>query len=246
MLRKARYRVALCVLLLVCAYITLEMLASPYQPPWQSRRLAFTVYTDSLDSKDFKFIESSDTRSIDGIYLAVVLIQIIESPIYYRDEFDSLWMGFMLIDIGKRIEIGWRAEMRPGISFTGEANQASVDIEDIKSPEFLRSMILGVSSEHDLTPAMEQVLRYSPLLGGKDIHYPRFLTAIIANIIWLLGWLTLVFEGILAYLRGRRRKHQRHHDLCLRCSYQLTRDLHQCPECGTQINWRSYSPEARV
>jgi len=240
MLRKARYRVVLYILLLLIAYIALQMLASPDQPPWGSHRLAFTVYADSLDSTEFKVIESSDSRTIDGVYLAVVLIQIIESPVYFRDEFELLDTGF------KRVEIGRSVEVRPGFNLTADANDASADIAAIRSNDFLKDLILTSVEEGDLTPAMEHLIRDNATLGGKVIEYPRLVTTVVANVLWMFGWLALVFEGILEYLRGRRRKHQRHHDLCLHCSYQLTRDLQQCPECGTQINWRSYSPEARV
>lgn len=210
------------------------------QPPWRSHRLVYTVYADSLESTTFHIIESSEDEQIDGVYLAVILINILESPLYEYKDFKFPMTKF------NRIEIGRHVQLRRGFNFTEDANNASVDFKKLQSDPFLRTTILNSIESGELTPAMEHTIRNNPTLDGKVYNYPRVFIAMIANAMWLLGWIALLVEIIFAHLRRKKNRHRYFNDLCYRCDYQLTRDMHQCPECGTQINWRSYLPEKRT
>lgn len=239
MLGKARFRCAIIILLLVSAYMVFQVLGSEGIPPWRSHRLALTVVTDSLDSESFSVIDSSDSNDINGIYLAVIQVQIIESPVYFRDEFNFLSQGF------NRIEIGRKVEIRPGFSFTAEANDASIDLEYLQSTEFLRSTILGSIEGHELSPAMDRIVRGGPTLAGKVYNYPRAVAAIAAGLVWVLGWLAMLVELVLAHIRRKRLRHRCFNDLCLNCAYKLNRGMSQCPECGEAVDWRAY-PTSRI
>lgn len=228
------------VVILMSAYGILQVLARPNPNPWRSHRLAYSVFADSTASAEYRIIDSTDTREDEGVMIAVVNVQIIESPIYFRDEFAFMprW--------GKRIEIGRDVEVRPGYNFNAIGEGAANQQDAIQTFQFVRDSILDLVDEGDLTPTMDSTIRNSATLGGKMIDTPRVVRTFIAMSLWVLMWFVLLFELVLAYFRRKKNRHRYFNDLCFRCDYQLTRDMHQCPECGTQINWRSYLPENGV
>ncbi len=240
MLRKAWFRCALYALVLVSTYSVLQVLARPNPYPWRSHRLVYSIYADSVTSTEFRVIDASDPTVEMGVLIAVVNVQVMESPVYFQDEFAHVprW--------GKRIEIGRKVEVRPGFNFKATGEGVSNQQESLQSYEFVRDSILDIVDEGDLTPAMESTIRKSATLRGTVIDTPRVVLTFIAMSLWALMWFALIFELISARIRRKKNRHRYFNDLCFRCDYQLTRDMHQCPECGRQINWRSYIPKARV
>ncbi len=172
--------------------------------------------------------------------IAVVHVQIIESPVYFRDEFAYMprW--------GKRIEIGREVEVRPGYNFSAIGEGAALQQNSLHAVQFVRDSILDLVDEGDMTPTMDSTIRKSATLSGTVIDTPRVVLTFIAMSLWALMWFALLIELISARIRRKKNRHRYFNDLCFRCDYQLTRDMHQCPECGRQINWRSYIPKARV
>ncbi len=235
MLPRARYRCLLYILVLLCAYIAIRMMAEANETPGKSFRINRTVYVDSLNSNELKVIDSADAGSVDGVYIAVILINVIESPVYFRDVYNYPTVPSSRIEIGKHIDL------RPGFSYTAESNLSNADVRAIESEEFLRNSILAATQGLKFSPAMQRALRKGTSLGGRVLNYPKLITVVIVDMLWVLGWVALLAEGVLAYYRGKRHQRQRHCELCFQCSYQLSRDMVQCPECGQQIHWRAYA-----
>jgi predicted RNA-binding Zn-ribbon protein involved in translation (DUF1610 family) len=240
MLNLARYRCLFYILTLIAAYIAMEALGGERLHPWRSHRMVFAAYVDSLDSTDFYIVESTDTQPDDGIYVLMIQINVIESPVYYSDEISFPSTKSNLIEIGRQVEV------RRGYNFTEAASNASVDFKVLRSTDFLRATILNAVNERDLTHAMEHTIQSSPSLGGKVLNHPRLIVAMISNLLWVLGWFALAIEIVLAHFRRKKNRLRYLNDLCYTCDYQLTRDMTQCPECGDSVNWRNYKPKQRA
>lgn len=175
-----------------------------------------------------------------GVLIAVVNVQVMESPVYFQDEFAHMprW--------GKRIDIGRQVEVRPGFNFKATGEGASSQQETLQSYDSVRNSIFDLVDEGDLTPAMDSTIRESATLSGTIIDTPRVVLTFIAISLWALMWFALLFELIFAHFRRKKNRHRYFNDLCFGCNYQLTRDMDQCPECGTQIHWQSYIPKVRA
>ena len=239
MLRKARYRCVLIIALMVSAHLMMRNLSQSGSKIWMSHRMSFGVYVFSVKSEVFRVIEAEEGSTSDGLLIAEIHARAVESPVYFHEEFSLIPSQFGRMEIGREVVLKHEFTLRT------EANGISIDVKELQSSKVLRDAILASAHQDDLTVAMDQVIRSSPSLTGKVLNGQKTSLAIVANATWVIGVAWLVIEGILAYLRSRRYEAQKHHTLCFSCSYQLTRDMYQCPECGTHINWRAY-PLAQV
>lgn len=214
------------------------MLAKPDTDPLYGHRVVMMLTAESLDSKEFRVFEWSQHYTDDGesgVRVALIQVDIKEYPIYFRDEFSPVAVNL------NRIEIGRQVKVKSTWSYYMGAEKTAADLAILDSPEFIRDSILSSSQSDKLTPSMNQIVRNSPSLEGSVLSQRRVVVALISNLLWILGWLALIFEGILAFFRGQRHEARRHKDLCFVCNYQLTRDMEQCPECGDEIEWRAYA-----
>lgn len=238
MIGKARYRVVIYLLVIACAYTVLSVLSGPSSPPWNAVRVRSTVLVDALTSPSYRVIGAADEDSDDGIVVARVLIQVIESPIYFSDEFEALNLnGFPRIEIGKRVET------RLGVTSYYAQDQLTIDLDELETIEFVRNSVLSIGTAAQLTPTMKAVIVENASTQGRLFSYPRAALAMIANLLYAAAVFAVVIELILAYFRDKRRVHQSQNDLCLQCSYQLTREMSRCPECGHSVSWRAYSTQ---
>ena len=236
MLSKARYRIVIYLLVIACAYTALSVLAGPSSPPWHSVRVRPVVVVDSLDATTYRVVDTSNEENIEGIVVAQVLIQIIESPIYFADEFEALKFNGV-----RRIEIGKRIETRFGVTSYYPADQLRIDLSEAESPQFVQTSIREADTDAQLTPTMKNIIVENASTQGRLINYTRATLALIAYLLYAAAIFAMLIELILAYFRAKRHRHQYQNNLCFQCSYQLTRDMNRCPECGQSVSWRAYA-----
>lgn len=154
MLSKARYRIVIDLLVIACAYTLLSVLAGPASPPWNALRARPVVVVDSLDAPTYRVVDASNEENIEDIVAARVLIQVIESPIYFADAFELFKLnGFRRIEIGKRIET------RFGVTSYYSVDQLRIDLSEVESPRFVQASIRAANTDAQLAPAMKHILR---------------------------------------------------------------------------------------
>lgn len=238
MLRKARYRCLLYLLIMASARYTFYSLDKTKTTPNGRVSVAPLVYVNSLESSEYLVRHKDDGQSRDGLLVAQVLIKVDDMPASFTDVFG------IRSSSGSTIELGRRVEVQPSVIEYQQRDDLKVDFAELESLDFILCALRSAPEDVVLTPAMERVLVEGSSKGGLVLNYPRTVAAVTANVLWAAGVFAFVAEAILAFLRGQRHEHKRHHDLCFQCSYQLTRDMRRCPECGQTISWRAYASPA--
>ena len=236
MLFKARYRILFYIILLISAYVSLEILIATGSISDQRVVLNSLLSVNSVDTSQYRIIDQVTERQ-DGEFVVAEIVLIVDERSIFIDD---LW------SYGSRIKVGVRVEAEVTVREFVDLDRLSINFDEFQSPEFIQGRLVAESKVNELTPTMRKIIFENDALVADITSYPRTLAVFLAQLFWILGWVALIVEGIYALVRAHRHEYRYYEDLCHSCDYQLTRDLTRCPECGQPVNWRSYKPKKRT